>query len=225
MCRQGTEDAAVEPSPEAGQVEPQGFDPEAEAGSGRTWRCEVAAQLREISPKTIDRLLERERKVRCLKLERNPRVHPLLYQRMPVKVASGLFLLEDKHTRFRATNFSASWTDDCTCSGTPSKKGEIRTQTGLAIIPPVLASYGLCYGGTPDASVFLFRGRRVTQTQSSAIPLSPRGAMQQMNDWARLAVDPAWMKKLAPVCAAQNRLPVRRGRDNSVCPLTTTYHE
>jgi hypothetical protein len=49
--------------------------------------------------------------------------------------------------------------------------------------------------------------------------------MQQMNDWSRLAVDPAWMKKLAPVCAAQDQLSVRKGRDNSVYPLTTTYHE
>lgn len=45
----------------------------------------VATQLRKISPKTIDRLLERERKVRGLKRERNPPVHPLLYQRVPVK--------------------------------------------------------------------------------------------------------------------------------------------
>ena len=48
----------------------------------------VAAQLRAISPKTIDRMLERERQVRSLKRERRPPVHPLLYQRVPVKVAS-----------------------------------------------------------------------------------------------------------------------------------------
>jgi hypothetical protein len=47
---------------------------------------EVAAQLREISPKTIDRLLEHERQARGLKRERNAPVHPLLYQRVPVKV-------------------------------------------------------------------------------------------------------------------------------------------
>ncbi len=39
----------------------------------------------EISPKTIDRLLAREREVRCLKQHRRPPVHPLLYQRVPVK--------------------------------------------------------------------------------------------------------------------------------------------
>ena len=49
---------------------------------------EVAAKLREISPKTIDRLLAREKRVRCLRRNRNPSVHPLLYQKIPVKVAS-----------------------------------------------------------------------------------------------------------------------------------------
>jgi hypothetical protein len=53
-------------------------------------RCcdEVAEKLGSISPKTIDRLLGREKRVRGLKRERNPAVHPLLYQRIPVKVAS-----------------------------------------------------------------------------------------------------------------------------------------
>ncbi|MGH8338537.1 MAG: integrase catalytic domain-containing protein [Candidatus Acidiferrales bacterium] len=49
---------------------------------------EVAAKLREISPKTIDRMLGREKQVRRLRRNRNPRVHPLLYQKIPVKVAS-----------------------------------------------------------------------------------------------------------------------------------------
>lgn len=48
----------------------------------------VAAKLREVSPKTIDRLLAREKRVRCLRRNRNPGVHPLLYQKIPVKVAS-----------------------------------------------------------------------------------------------------------------------------------------
>ncbi|MGH9629384.1 MAG: hypothetical protein ACRD7E_13775, partial [Bryobacteraceae bacterium] len=48
---------------------------------------EVAGLLERISPKTIDRLLAREREIRCLKRQRNPPVHPLLYQRVPVKVA------------------------------------------------------------------------------------------------------------------------------------------
>jgi hypothetical protein len=48
----------------------------------------VAEQLREISPKTIDRLLAREKRVRGLRQNRNPSVHPLLYQKIPVKVAS-----------------------------------------------------------------------------------------------------------------------------------------
>ncbi len=53
-------------------------------------RCtdEVAAKLESISAKSIDRLLAREKQVRHLKRERNPSVHPLLYQRVPVKVAS-----------------------------------------------------------------------------------------------------------------------------------------
>jgi hypothetical protein len=49
---------------------------------------EVAAKLRAISGKTIDRLLAREKRVRGLRQNRNPSVHPLLYQRVPVKVAS-----------------------------------------------------------------------------------------------------------------------------------------
>ena len=49
---------------------------------------EVAEKLREISPKTIDRMLAREKQVRRLRRNRNPRVHPLLYRKIPVKVAS-----------------------------------------------------------------------------------------------------------------------------------------
>jgi len=49
---------------------------------------EVALQLRSMSPETIDRLLEHERQARGLKRERNAPVHPLLYQRVPVKVSS-----------------------------------------------------------------------------------------------------------------------------------------
>ena len=53
-------------------------------------RCseKVAALLSEMSPKTIDRLLAREREVRSLKQHRQPPVHPLLYQRVPVKTAA-----------------------------------------------------------------------------------------------------------------------------------------
>ena len=48
----------------------------------------VAQLLQEMSPKTIDRLLKREREVRCLKPHRRPPVHPLLYQRVPVKASA-----------------------------------------------------------------------------------------------------------------------------------------
>jgi hypothetical protein len=53
-------------------------------------RCteEVGSKLEAISARVIDRLLAREKLVRHLKRERNPSVHPLLYQRIPVKVAS-----------------------------------------------------------------------------------------------------------------------------------------
>lgn len=53
-------------------------------------RCsaEVAGQLGQVSPKTIDRLLAREKRVLGLRQNRNPAVHPLLYQKIPVKVAS-----------------------------------------------------------------------------------------------------------------------------------------
>src|SRR5207248_10144132 len=47
--------------------------------------AEVAAKLKSISPKTIDRLLAREKRVRCLRRNRNPSVHPLLYQKIPVR--------------------------------------------------------------------------------------------------------------------------------------------
>ena len=47
----------------------------------------VAAKLEEISPRSIDRLLDREKRLR-LRQNRNPSVHPLLYQKVPVKVAS-----------------------------------------------------------------------------------------------------------------------------------------
>jgi len=53
-------------------------------------RCDdmVAAKLETISPKTIDRLLARERRVLGLRQNRNPAAHPLLYQKIPVKAAS-----------------------------------------------------------------------------------------------------------------------------------------
>ena len=53
-------------------------------------RCsaEVAEKVQNISPKTVDRLLAREKQVRQLRRNRNPAVHPLLYQRIPVKVAA-----------------------------------------------------------------------------------------------------------------------------------------
>lgn len=49
---------------------------------------EVAAKLKQISAKSIDRLLAREKRVRGLRQNRNPSVHRLLYQKIPVKVAS-----------------------------------------------------------------------------------------------------------------------------------------
>lgn len=53
-------------------------------------RCsdEITVKLKRISPKTIDRLLAGERQTRQLRKTRNPAVHPLLYQKIPVKVAS-----------------------------------------------------------------------------------------------------------------------------------------
>jgi hypothetical protein len=49
---------------------------------------QVAAKLKEISARSIDRLLAREKRVRCLRQNRNPSVHGLLYQKIAVKVAS-----------------------------------------------------------------------------------------------------------------------------------------
>ncbi len=53
-------------------------------------RCSaaVAQQLKEVSPSTIDRLLRREKRVRRLRRNRNPNVQPLIYQKVPVKVAA-----------------------------------------------------------------------------------------------------------------------------------------
>lgn len=53
-------------------------------------RCSdaVAEQLKEISASTIDRLLKREKRIRHLRPNRNPNVQRLIYQKVPVKVAS-----------------------------------------------------------------------------------------------------------------------------------------
>jgi hypothetical protein len=48
----------------------------------------VAEQLSTISASTIDRLLRREKRVRMLRRNRNPNVQRLIYQKVPVKVAS-----------------------------------------------------------------------------------------------------------------------------------------
>ena len=48
----------------------------------------VAAKLGEISPRRIDRPLDREKRLCGLRQNRNPGVHPLLCQKVPVKVAS-----------------------------------------------------------------------------------------------------------------------------------------
>ena len=58
----------------------------------RDWgevRCSKAdaQKLQEISPKTIDRLVAGERRVLRLQRNRHAPVHPLLYQKIPVKVA------------------------------------------------------------------------------------------------------------------------------------------
>ena len=45
----------------------------------------VAAKLKQVSPKTIDRMLKSERDRLRLNRYRNPAVHPLLYQQIPVK--------------------------------------------------------------------------------------------------------------------------------------------
>ena len=51
-------------------------------------RCSdrVAELLKQASPKTLDRLLAHERQVRRLKRQRRAPIHPLLYQRVPVKL-------------------------------------------------------------------------------------------------------------------------------------------
>jgi hypothetical protein len=53
-------------------------------------RCsdEVAVQLKWIAASTIDRLLKREKGVRHLRRNRNPKVQRLIYQKVPVKVAA-----------------------------------------------------------------------------------------------------------------------------------------
>jgi hypothetical protein len=53
-------------------------------------RCSEAVgdKLKRISPKTIDRLLGREKRIRGLRQNRNPSMHPLLFQKIPVKVAA-----------------------------------------------------------------------------------------------------------------------------------------
>src|SRR6185369_8452990 len=53
-------------------------------------RCSnaVAGQLKEISARTIDRVLVREKRIRHLRRNRNPNVQRLIYQKVPVKVAA-----------------------------------------------------------------------------------------------------------------------------------------
>ena len=53
-------------------------------------RCSdsVAGQLKRISASTIDRLLQREKRVRHLRRNRNPNVQRLIYQKVPVRVAA-----------------------------------------------------------------------------------------------------------------------------------------
>jgi hypothetical protein len=53
-------------------------------------RCSdaVAGQLKEISARTIDRVLGREKRVRDLRRNRNPNVQRRIYQKVPVKVAA-----------------------------------------------------------------------------------------------------------------------------------------
>jgi hypothetical protein len=53
-------------------------------------RCSdaVAAKLKKISGRTIDRALGREKRVRHLRRNRNPNAQRLIYQKVPVKVAS-----------------------------------------------------------------------------------------------------------------------------------------
>ena len=53
-------------------------------------RCSdaVARQLEQISARTIDRVLGREKRVRHLRRDRNPNVQRLIYQKVPVKVAA-----------------------------------------------------------------------------------------------------------------------------------------
>ena len=58
-----------------------------EAGEIRS-SGEIAQKLKTISARTIDRLLGKERVIRCLRQNRNPSAHPLLYQKIPVKVAA-----------------------------------------------------------------------------------------------------------------------------------------
>jgi hypothetical protein len=56
--------------------------------SARELRCseQVAQWLKKVSARTLDRLLTHERDVRQLKRQRRPPVHPLLCQRVPVKL-------------------------------------------------------------------------------------------------------------------------------------------
>ena len=49
---------------------------------------QVAAKLAKISASTVDRLLRREKQVRRVNRPRSATVHPLLYQKIPVKVAA-----------------------------------------------------------------------------------------------------------------------------------------
>ena len=49
---------------------------------------EVAKKLMKISAHAVDRLLKREKQIQRVNRPRSVRVHPLLYQKIPVKVAA-----------------------------------------------------------------------------------------------------------------------------------------
>ena len=61
--------------------------PRLRAAGQLTCSDEVAEKLAKISARTIDRLLKREKQIRRVNRPRSATVHPLLYQKIPVKVA------------------------------------------------------------------------------------------------------------------------------------------
>ena len=139
-------------------------------------RCseEVAEKLKRISPKTIDRLLSRERRARQLRRDRNPAVHPLLYQKIPVKVAS-------EWDTTQVGNVQVDYVEHC---GRSTAGDYIHTLSAVD-----LASSW--WEGEPITSRSQQGAGRYTQAGAVPVPGDSPGQRQRADQWVAVGILPA----------------------------------